>query len=208
MSDLKSIPLPAIRRYPSYLRRLKAYEKGGTEWVSATTLAKDLSLSSILVRKDLALTGLEGRPKYGFAIKPLISAIEDCLGWNNATDAVLIGAGNLGTALMGYSGFAQYGLTIVAVFDSDESKADTKVQGVPVLPMEKLEDYINRTRIPMAVLTVPAESAQRTAEKLEKAGIRGIWNFAPVKLKLSEQVIIQRVDLASSFAELSSRLKQ
>lgn len=200
--------MPAIRRYPSYLRRLKAYEKGGTQWISATTLANDLSLSSILVRKDLALTGLEGRPKYGFAIKPLIDAIEECLGWNNTTDAVLVGAGNLGAALLGYSGFAQYGLTIVAVFDSDEGKIGTKVQDIPVLPMDKLDDYLSRTRIPMAVLTVPAESAQRTAEKLEQAGIQGIWNFAPVKLKLSEHVVIQRVDLASSFAELSSRLKQ
>lgn len=208
MSELKSIPLPAIRRYPSYLRRLKGYEKGGIQWVSATTLAEDLSLSSILVRKDLALTGLEGRPKYGFAIKPLIDAIEECLGWNNMTEAVLVGAGNLGTALLGYSGFAQYGLKIVAVFDSDPEKAGSEIHGVRVFPMEKLADFISRTRIPMAVLTVPADSAQRTGEKLVEAGIRGIWNFAPAKLKLSGDVVIQRVDLASSFAELSSRLKR
>ncbi|MBN2659257.1 MAG: redox-sensing transcriptional repressor Rex [Spirochaetales bacterium] len=205
---MKSIPLPAIRRYPLYLRRLKAYRMGGTLWVSATMLAEDLGFSSILVRKDLALTGLEGRPKYGFSIDPLIGAIEESLGWNNRTDAILVGAGNLGSALLGYSGFAQYGLEISAVFDSDPAKIGTKVQGVPVFPMEKLTDFIGRTHIPMAVLTVPAESAQRTAEQLEDAGIRGIWNFAPAKLKLSDKVVVQRVDLASSFAELSSRLKK
>lgn len=177
-------------------------------WVSATTLADDLGFSSILVRKDLALTGLEGRPKYGFAIDPLIEAIEECLGWNNRTDAILVGAGNLGSALLGYSGFSQYGLEITAVFDSDPDKRGKKIQGKSILSMDKLAGFISRTHIPMAVLTVPADSAQRTAELLEDAGIRGIWNFAPVKLKLSDKVVVQRVDLASSFAELSSRLKR
>jgi len=206
LSSMKSIPLPAIRRYPSYLRRLKNYQIGGTKWISATTLAEDLSLSAILVRKDLACTGLEGRPKYGFAIEPLIDAIEKSLGWDNTTDAILVGAGNLGTALMGYDGFNQYGLPIVAVFDIDHQKVGTKVHGVEVLSMEKVADFIKRTKIPMAVLTVPAASAQLIGIKLSDAGIKGIWNFAPVKLKLSKDVIIQRVDLASSFAELSSRL--
>jgi len=171
-------------------------------------LAEDLGFSSILVRKDLALTGLEGRPKYGFSIDPLIGAIEECLGWNNRTDAILVGAGNLGTALMGYSGFSQYDLKITAVFDSDPAKVEEGVNGSPVFSMDKLDDFIRRTHISMAVLTVPAESAQRTAEQLEKAGVKGIWNFAPIKLKLSDEVVVQRVDLASSFAELSSRLKR
>jgi redox-sensing transcriptional repressor len=208
LNSIKSIPLPAIRRYPSYLRRLKNYKKAGTEWISATTLAEDLGLSSILVRKDLACTGLEGRPKYGFAIEPLIEAIEKSLGWDNTTDAILVGAGNLGTALMGYDGFTQYGLQIVAVFDGDPLKIGTVVHGVEVLNMDKISDFIERTKIPMAVLTVPAASAQMIGVKLSEAGIKGIWNFASVKLKLSNDVIIQRVDLASSFAELSSRLKK
>lgn len=208
MNSKKGIPLPAIRRYPSYLRRLKMYEIGGTEWISATTLAEDLGLSAILVRKDLACTGLEGRPKYGFAINPLIMAIEKSLGWDNTTDAILVGAGNLGTALMGYDGFTQYGLQIIAVFDSDPQKIGSKVHGVEILDMDKVVGFIERTKIPMAVLTVPASSAQMLGVKLCEAGIRGIWNFAPVKLKLSKDVIIQRVDLASSFAELSSRLKK
>ena len=208
MNSIKSIPLPAIRRYPSYLRRLKIYEKDNTQWVSATTLAEDLGLSSILVRKDLSCTGLEGRPKYGFLIKPLIEAIENSLGWNNTTDVILVGAGNLGTALLGYEGFSQYGLHIVAVFDSDSNKIGANVHGMEILDISKMSDFIARTKIPMAVLTVPALNAQRIAEKLSDAGILGIWNFAPVKLKLSEDIIIQRIDLASSFAELSSRLKK
>jgi redox-sensing transcriptional repressor len=190
-----------------YLSLLKRYDEQEILWISATTLAEDLGLSSILVRKDLSCTGLEGRPKYGFRIKPLIDAIENSLGWNNTTDAILVGAGNLGKALLGYAGFAQYGLQIVAVFDNDPDKVGKSVQGIEILPMEKIPDLIERTRIPMAVLTVPATCAQKIAENLADAGIRGIWNFAPVKLKLSEKIIIQRMDLASSFAELSSRLK-
>jgi len=177
-------------------------------WVSATALAGDLGLSSILVRKDLSCTGLEGRPKYGFEIQPLIEAINISLGWDNTTDAILVGAGNLGTALTGYDGFMQYGLQIVAVFDSDPKKIGRKIHGIEVLNMNKVVDFIERTKIPMAVLTVPAVNAQKIAEKIADAGIRGIWNFAPVKLKLSKNIIIQRMDLASSFAELSSRLKE
>lgn len=207
MKCVKSIPLPAIRRYPSYLRRLKEYDHEGILWISATTLADDLELSPILVRKDLSCTGLEGRPKSGFEIKPLILAIEKSLGWNNTTDAILVGAGNLGSALLGYNGFVQNGLRIVAVFDNDPQKIGQLVQGMEILNMDRIFNLIERTKIPMAVLTVPAVSAQRIAETLADAGIRGIWNFAPVKLKLSEKIVIQRVDLASSFAELSSRLK-
>lgn len=208
MGKIRSIPLPAIRRYPSYLRQLKKCENEGVLWISATTLADDLSLSSILVRKDLACTGLEGRPKYGFPVKPLIEAIEKSLGWDNSTDAILVGAGNLGTALLGYGGFAQYGLKIIAVFDTDPLKIGRTIHGIKILNPDKIPDFLERTKIPMAVLTVPAAFAQMIAFKLSVAGIKGIWNFAPVKLKLSKDVIIQRVDLASSFAELSSRLKK
>jgi len=200
------IPLPTIRRFPLYLRLLKDRQVLGEEWISATTLAVELRLKPIQVRKDMACTGVEGKPKIGFRIDELIEAIEHHLGWDNVTDAVLVGAGNLGTALAGYEGFRNYGLKIIGAFDNDPEKIGTAIYGIPVFAMSSLKKQIERFGVNMAVLTVPAESAQEVAEKLAEAGIKGIWNFVPKNLKLPEEIIIQRIDLAASFAELSSKL--
>lgn len=203
-----SIPLPTIRRFPAYLRMLKDYQKSGEIWVSATRLADDLRLKPIQVRKDMSCTGVEGKPKVGFDITDLILAIEHHLGWDNATDAILIGAGHLGNALVGYKGFENYGLRIVSVFDTDERKIGSMTYGVKILSMDLLEETIERLGVNIAVLTVPAERAQEIAERLVASGIKGIWNFVPKNLNLPEQIIVQRTDLATSFAELSSRIKK
>ena len=202
-----SIPLPTIRRYPAYLRLLKDYKADGNEWISATNLATDLRLIPIQVRKDMACTGVEGKPKIGFKIDELILAIEHHLGWDNTTDAVLIGAGNLGNALAGYKGFENYGLNIVAIHDSDPEKVGQKVAGISIKSMKVLEKTIHKLGINIAILTVPGEVAQEIAERLVAAGIKGIWNFAPENLKLPADIIVQRTDLGTSFAELSSKLK-
>jgi redox-sensing transcriptional repressor len=203
-----SIPLPTIRRFPAYLRLLKDYDAEGEEWVSATKLAVSLRLKPIQVRKDMACTGVEGKPKIGFEIAELIHAIEHHLGWDNTTDAVLIGAGNLGNALLGYKGFNNYGLRIVAVHDSDSGKVGKRVYGLTIKPMDMIEETITRLGVNIAILTVPEDNVQDVADRLVEAGIKGIWNFAPKSLKLPESVIVQRTDLATCFAELSSRLNQ
>lgn len=206
--DIHAIPLPTIRRFPAYLRLLKDHCALGEKWISATALAEELKLKPIQVRKDMACTGVEGKPKVGFQVAQLIRAIEHHLGWDNTTDAILVGAGNLGTALMGYKGFESYGLRIIAVFDADPKKHGKDIHGIHVSPMESMSKLINRLGINIAVLSVPGEFAQQVAEQLVKAGIRGIWNFAPKSLNLPEHIIIQKTDLATSFAELSSRLRQ
>ncbi len=202
------IPLPTIRRFPAYLRLLKAYEIKREYWVSATKLAVDLNLKPIQVRKDMSCTGVEGKPKVGFKIHDLIHAIEHHLGWDNTSDAILVGAGNLGHALIGYKGFENYGLHIMAVFDSDENKIGSRVCGITVLPMNQLKYTIERLGIHIAIITVPAEAAQEVADQLVVSGIKGVWNFAPKNLHLPEHIIVQRTDLATSFAELSSRIKK
>jgi len=201
------IPLPAIRRLPAYLRLLKAYKIEGETWVSATSLAQELRYKPIQVRKDMAWTGVEGKPKVGFNIDDLILAINYQLGWDNTTDAVLIGVGNLGRALDGYKGFGNYGLKTLSVHDTDPQKIGTKLDGLIIKPMDALEDSVKRFGIHIAILTTPTEYVQEIAERLVTAGITGIWNFAPGKLKLPADIVIQRTDLATGFAELSSKLK-
>lgn len=207
-TDIRGIPIPTIKRFPSYLRLLKGYREEGMETVSATVLADELGLKPIQVRKDISCTGIEGKPKVGFTVSKLIDAIVHTLGWDNATDAILIGAGHLGSALARYEGFESYGLKIVAAFDIDAQKWGSKLGDVPVYPLDELKQYIQMNHVNIGVLAVPSIQAQEVAEKLVECGILAIWNFAPKDLKLSEQVVVQRTDLATSFAVLSAKVRR
>ena len=191
-NDIKQIvPIPTVKRFPLYLRILKQKKEKGATNISATTLAQELDLKPIQVRKDISCTGIEGKPKVGFVIDELIASITHALGWDNATDALIVGAGNLGKALAQYGGFESYGLRMVAIFDKDP-----------------INHYIKSHRIAIAVVAVPAANAQAVADLLVKCGIRGIWNFAPKNLKLPPEVVMQRTDLATSFAVLSVKLRK
>ncbi len=208
IEDDPKFSIPTIKRFPSYLRLLRQYQEAGEEWISATKLAGDLGLTPIQVRKDMAGTGVEGRPKVGFEIAALLESITHCLGWDNSTDAVLIGAGHLGVALSRYEGFASYGLRIVAVFDNDPSKVGKAIGYTVVRPMAQLADYIKDHAINIAVITVPADAAQALADELVGFGIKAIWNFAPKDLRLPAGIVVQRTDLATSFAVLSAKCRR
>ncbi len=201
-----SIPIPTIKRFPSYLRILKQAKDSGKKYISATTLAEELDLNPIQVRKDISSTGIEGKPKIGFDIEELIGYITHVLGWDNTTDALIVGAGNLGSAIARYDGFASYGLKIVAIFDKSPEKIGTSVGSFTVKSMESLNRFIKENGISIAVITVPAANAQSVCDLLVKCGIRGIWNFAPKDLKVPDSVVVQRTDLATSFAVLSVKL--
>ena len=202
------IPIPTVKRYPSYLRLLKQARDGGRRYISATELADELSLKPIQVRKDISSTGIEGKPRVGFVIEVLIEAINHALGWDNPTDAVIVGCGNLGSAIAAYGGFDAYGLRIVAGFDKDPLRIGSKVGGITVYPLETMNQYIKTHRVSIGVIAVPASQAQATADLLVGCGIRGIWNFAPKDLKLPDDVVLQRTDLATSFAVLSIKLRK
>jgi len=202
------ISIPTIKRFPSYLRLLSQYKEDGQTLISATKLAADLELTAIQVRKDMAGTGVEGKPKVGFEIDALITAITKNLGWDDLTDAIIIGAGHLGVALSRYDGFATYGLRIVASFEKDQNKVGLPIGRTFVLPMTGLEEYIKKHSIHIAVITVPSESAQEVADRLVDAGIKAIWNFAPKDLKLPPHIVIERTDLATSFAVLSAKCRR
>ena len=202
------IPIPTVKRFPSYLRILNQNKASGVTHISATTLAEELGLKPIQVRKDISCTGIEGKPKVGFDINELTASIVHVLGWDNSTDALIVGAGNMGKALAQYGGFASYGLRIVAIFDKDPVKVGQKCGALTILPIDSINQYIKQNRISIAVITVPASSAQSVADLLVKCGIRAIWNFAPKDLKLPEDVVMQRTDLATSFAVLSVKLRK
>ncbi|MDR1108168.1 MAG: redox-sensing transcriptional repressor Rex [Spirochaetaceae bacterium] len=202
MAKIKISAAPSIRRLPSYLHTIRQYQHEGSEFISGTLIAQELNLEPIQVRKDLAITGIIGKPKKGYPLEALIVAIERFLGWDSPQDAVLIGVGNLGTALMGYQEFQFHGLNIIAAFDKNPEKIGAAVHGVTVLDVATMDIQIRNFGVKIAILTVPSAFAQETADILAKAGIVGIWNFTNVKLKVPDQVIVQKEDLSSGYALL------
>ncbi len=194
---------PSIRRLPSYLVIVRQARDNGLAFISGTTIAQELDLEPIQVRKDLALTGISGRPKKGYLVAELIESIERYLGWNRAHKAVVVGAGNLGSALSGYRGFKVNGLEVVAAFDNNPDKIGSTVHGVPVLPMDAIASFVRSNEVETAILTVPADSAQAAADRLVEGGIRAVWNFTNCKLNLPREVVVHREDLSSGYALLS-----
>ncbi len=207
-NPIRSAPLPSVRRLPAYLRLLYELKARGRDVVSCPHVAEELGLVSVQVRKDLAITGIVGKPKIGYQIPELIDAIEKFLGWNNTRDAFLVGVGCLGAALMGYDGFSQFNLNVLAGFDNDPKKVRKSVHGKEVFPMEKLPDLVKRMHVLIGILTVPAAAAQEVADAMVQSGIRAIWNYTPVSLRVPDNVIVEDVKLASSLAALSSRLDE
>jgi redox-sensing transcriptional repressor len=206
MAKVKVSYAPSVRRLPSYLHIIRQAERSRDFYISGTVIAQELNLEPIQVRKDLAITGIVGKPKKGYPVEELIKAIERYLGWDQSHDAVLVGAGNLGSALMGYQEFQRHGLKIVAAFDTDPQKIGGRVHGVPVRAMEDLEGGIKDIKAEIAILTVPSPFAQSTAETLVRAGITSIWNFTNTKLKVPDDIIVQREDLSSGYALLSVQM--
>jgi redox-sensing transcriptional repressor len=169
-------------------------------------IGRDLNCVPVQVRKDLQYTGIIGKPKTGYSVSELIQAIETFLGWNNVNEAFLVGVGNLGTALLGHERFSQFGLRIVAAFDTNPAKIGQWIRETAVLPLDKLCDLAPRMSIHLGIITTPAEVAQTVADEMVKGGIQAIWNFAPVKLKLPEHIIVHNEDLYKSLASLSWKL--
>lgn len=207
-SQVKRCSKQTLRRLPAYHRLLKRMATTGRENVSCTRIARELHLDPTQVRKDLAVTGAVGRPRVGFRVDEALGAIEEFLGWNNANDAVLVGAGALGAALIGYPGFARHGLRILAAFDADSAKVGKEIRGCPVYGVDRLYDLVDRLKVRVGVLTVPAEAAQDVADQMILAGIEGIWNLTPAWLDVPESIVVENVELSASLAVLSSRLAE
>ena len=197
-----TISVLSLQRLPKYLRVLKKLQENDVEYISSTYIANELKLNSIQVRKDLAyVSSNDGKARIGFKVSELIDDIENFLDLNNIKDAIVVGAGSLGHALMNYKGF-ENNINIIMAFDNDHRKCDNK----KVFHIDKLENLIKRMNIHIAIMTLPKENAQEVCDRLVKSGIRGIWNFSPVTLKVPETVKVRNEDLSSSLAVLLKQM--
>ena len=195
-----------LQRYPIYLKYLRQLKEQGHTSVSSPLIAKELGYSEEQIRKDLQLVSNEaGRPKKGRNIDKLIETLENFLGYSSQANALLIGVGHLGNALMNYPFFEEMGIKIVAGFDSDKEKIGSLVNEKPILAMEELSRSIKEYKANIIILTVPANVAQNVTDFAVKAGARAIWNFAPIHVNVPGDVVIEDVNMASSLAVIWHR---
>lgn len=205
--ERREISKATLARMPLYLHFLQEENSKGAQYISSTVIAQNISVSSVLVRKDLALVSSEaGRPRLGFAISRLIVDIEKFLGYNNLSDAIIVGAGGLGRAFLGYEGFKSNGLSIVAAFDVSEKLIGTMVAGKEILPLSAMEDFVREHKIRIGIITVPKAAAQDVLNKMVDAGIEAVWNFAPAPLRVPKEIVLKTEDLAASLAMLAGKV--
>ena len=204
--ERKEISKAVLKRLPGYLSYLRSIPEGNSPYISATALANALGMGEVQVRKDLAMVSDGGRPKIGYLRESLMEDISQFLGYDNTTGAILVGAGKLGQALLGYSGFSAYGLNILAAFDA-QPVAEKSEEGRPIYPMEKMESFCRTNKVLMGIITVPAEYAQSVCDQMIKSGIKAIWNFAPTHLDVPANILVQNENMATSLAVLSMHLQ-
>lgn len=197
------IPRKTIYRLSMYLRCLHRLDSNGIRTVSSDALAKGAGVKPTQLRKDLTFVGQFGTRGLGYDVKILSQRISDLLGTNSLQPVILVGVGNLGSALLTYRGFQQEGFEIIAAFDSDPSRKRGKAGGPPIYSMDVMPRLIHERGVRMAILTVPASGAQEVANQVVAAGVTGILNFAPIVLSVPEDVTVNNVNLAIELENLS-----
>lgn len=206
MSKPDNIPAPAVRRLSLYLRHLETLQPTDRQTVSSRQLGDALNLSDAQVRKDLAYFGQFGHPGVGYRVTELIHRVRRILGTDRTSDVLLVGVGNLGRALLSFHGFREKGFRLVAAFDNDPRKIGTAVSGtdgIRVQPTAAMPDVVHTHGIRLGIMAVPATAAQAVADEMVVAGVKGILNFAPVRINVARGVSVSTVDLAVHLEQLS-----
>ena len=206
--ERSNITKATLGRLPQYLQFLNGLPPGQYDHISATTIAKMLSLGEVQVRKDLAAVSGLGKPKVGYRTSELIKDLEDALGCKKLTPAILVGAGKLGRALLDYNGFEEYGVQITAAFDCNEQVLRMNKTSKEILPISSLKKYCTENGIRIGIITVGSGSAQDVCDQMLEAGITAIWNFAPCQLKVPDNVLVKQENLALSLAHLNSQISK
>lgn len=196
------VPKFTLKRLPHYYRFVCECAEHGLEYFSSEEMAKAVQINAVQIRRDLMLFDALGTPGVGYHVEKLKNNLEEILGLKNVNEAVLIGVGKLGRAMIDYPGFKRYGLRIVALFDNDPGVIGTKINSCQIFAISELDHIVGRLNIRVGIITVPAPSAQNAADRLIHSGIKAIWNFAPVLIRVPDDVVVRDEDLAAGLATL------
>ena len=196
-----------MERLPIYYQFLKSLSLEDNPYISATTIARELNFGEVQVRKDLALISGTGKPKVGYETSNLIKDLHYALGYDQVVNAILVGVGQLGSALLNYVGFKDYSINIAAAFDKNEAKAGVTKTGKRILPLTTLKEFCLKNNIEIGIITVPQDHAQEICDMMVDSGIKAIWNFAPKRVTAPENILIKNENMAASLAMLSGHLR-
>ncbi len=194
-----------LGRLPHYLQFLRELSADDVPYISATVIAKKLSLGEVLVRKDLSIVSGAGKPKVGYKTVDLIKSIEAHLGQGDMTNAVLVGAGKLGKALLEFDDFEDYGVKIIAAFDCNPIPIKYN-RSIEILPMNDFDSFCKKNNVRIGIITVGTGSAQNVCDCMVESGIKAIWNFAPCNLEVPDGILLKQERLALSLAYLNNKL--
>ena len=204
---MEELSKSVLERIPLYLHYLKSKEVEDVVNISSAKIAHAVKLGEVQVRKDLAKISGSGRPKTGYVKDELIADLAAVINHDKELSAVVVGAGKIGKALLSYDGFEEYGISIIAAFDSDEAKLG-EYEGKAILPMGGLKQFVKSKKVRIGILTVPESSAQDACDNLILSGVKAIWNFSSTGLSVPDGVVVRNENLAASLAVLSAKLKK
>lgn len=200
------LPEPTLRRLPWYLAYLEILQAEGIDTVSSTRISNALDVDSSQIAKDLSFLNIKGKTRIGYDVQQLTEVLTDFLGFRRPHKAVVIGAGSLGGALIHDTGLQNYGLEIVAAFDTDPRRVGTEILGVPVYHVDELKRRLHDLEAQIGILTVPSDQAQSAADSMVAAGLKGIWNFTPYRIRVREGIVISNTSIYAHLALIYNRL--
>lgn len=212
MSSTKNIisreypPEPTLRRLPWYLAYVSLLRGRNVEYVSSTTIAKALNVDSSQIAKDLSVLNIKGKTRIGYEVSTLEKALQEFLGFTSGHNAVMVGVGSLGSALIADTGLERFGLRIVAGVDVDPSRIDTVINGVPVFHIDHLKELVEKYKPSIAIIAVPIDCAQEVADRAVAAGIPALWNFTPFRILTAPGIVIQNTSIYAHLAVMYNRL--
>ena len=205
-TKIDKVPEPTLRRLPWYLSVCRLLKARGEVYVSSTRLSKETNIVASQIAKDLSFVDIVGRTRVGYEIDNLLEVLEAFLGFTSIHKAFLFGAGRLGGALLNDSGLKQFGLEIVAAFDSNPRLVGHSISGIPVYHISDLEKIIRRHPVKIGILTVPINNAQEAADKMVVWGIKAIWNFTPLRIRVPDDIVVQNTSLYAHLSLMFNRL--
>ena len=201
-----ALPEPTLRRLPLYLSLVSLLAEQGVDYVSSTAIARRLHVDSSQIAKDLSFLSIKGKTRIGYEVRELEHELEDFLGFKRGHNAVIVGVGSLGKALIGDSGLGRYGLNIVAGFDTSADVIGTSLDNVPVYDISELSERRPLYRAEIGIIAVPAQAAQETADALVASGVRALWNFTPYRVVPPEGIVIQNTSIYAHLAVMYNRM--
>ena len=208
MASKKNVSIAVIKRLPRYYRYLSDLLLMDITRISSKELSSRMGITASQIRQDLNCFGGFGQQGYGYNVELLYNEIANILGINNKFQTIILGAGNMGQALAHYGNFEKRGFKTIGLFDVDPKLIGKKINGLEIMHMDTLEDFVSKNRVDIAMLTVPYEYARETAEKVARLGIKGMWNFSPMDLKLPYDMVIENVHLSDSLMVLGYKVKE